>query len=150
MKLQWDFSELTQFADRLSDKQEFEAAIMTATQNVSKVLHRYLVKNTPVDTGNLKTMWNAGDNLNFTVKRVNGGYEVTFYNTASNNKSPKYPNFQYGLAVNDGHKKPGGVGWVMGKFFVEKSILTVENQKQFEEMIYKELSKWWRKTVNGK
>lgn len=146
MKLQWDFSELTRFADDLSDKHEFETAIMTATQNVSKVLHRYLLKNTPIDTGNLRKMWSAGDNLNFTVERVNGGYEVTFINTARA-KSPD--GFMYGLAVNDGHKSQNG-GWVMGRFFVEKSILTVENQKQFESMIYKELSKWWRKTVNGK
>ena len=146
MKLQWDFSELTQFANHLTDKHEFETAIMTATQNVARVLHRYLLKNTPVDTGNLRKMWSAGDNLLFTVERVNGGYEVTFINTARANSAD---GFMYGLAVNDGHKSPNG-GWVMGRFFVEKSILTVENQKQFESMIYKELSKWWRKTVNGK
>lgn len=141
MRLQWDFSEFKRFADNLSDKHEFETAIMTATQNVSKVLHQYLLKNTPIDTGNLRKMWSAGDNLLFTVERVNGGYEVTFINTA---RAKSADGFMYGLAVNDGHRSRNG-GWVMGRFFVEKSILTVENQKQFESMIYKELSKWWRK-----
>ena len=147
MKVQWDLKELTDFASALSDEHEFETAIMTATQNVARVLHRYLLKNTPIDTGNLRKMWSAGDNLKFTVERVNGGYEVTFINTA---RAKSADGFMYGVSVNDGHRTPNGTGWVMGRFFVEKSVNTVGNQKQFEAMIYKELSKWWRKAVNGK
>lgn len=146
MKLQWDFSELKTFANDLSNQQKFETAIMTATRNVAKVLHKHLLRNTPVDTGNLRKMWSAGENLLFTVERVNGGYEVTFINTARRDSAD---GFMYGVSVNDGHKTPSG-GWVMGRFFVEKSIDTVSNQKQFETMIYKELSKWWRNAVNGK
>jgi hypothetical protein len=83
-------------------------------------------------------MWSAGDNLKFTVCEVNGGFEVTFINTARANTAD---GFMYGVAVNDGHKKPGGVGWVMGRFFVEKSILLTE--PQVEQIIMNELKKWW-------
>lgn len=144
MKLQWDFSEFTEFTNRLLDKHEFESAIMTATQKVARVLHQHLLEQTPIDTGNLRKMWSAGENLRFTVKPVTNGYEVTFINTATNKEYPskRYPDgFMYAVAVNDGHKKPGGVGWVMGRFFVEKSILQTEQQA--EQIIMNELKKWW-------
>ena len=144
MKLQWDFSELTEFTNRLADKHEFESAIMSATRIVARVLHKYLLEQTPIDTGNLRKMWSAGDNLLFTVEPVRNGYEVTFINTATNKEYPseKYPNgFMYAVAVNDGHKKPGGLGWVKGRFFVEKSILLTE--RITEQIIMNELKKWW-------
>ena len=138
MKLQWDFSELTEFTNRLVDRYEFDSTIMTATQKVARVLHQHLLELTPIDTGNLRKMWSAGDNLKFTVCEVNNGFEVTFVNTARANTAD---GFMYGLAVNDGHKKPDGVGWVMGRFFVEKSILQTEQQA--EQIIMNELKKWW-------
>lgn len=144
MKFQWDFSEFYAFADRLVEAHNLESTLMTATQKVAKVLHNHLLQQTPVDTGNLRKMWSAGDNLQFTVEKKNGGYEVTFINTATNKRytSDKYPQgFKYGLAVNDGHKTPDGVGWVMGKFFVEKSILLTE--QQLEQIVMNELKKWW-------
>ena len=144
MKFYWDFSELANFADRLSDQHNLDSALITATQKVAKVLHQHLLQLTPVDTGNLRKMWSAGDNLLFTVEPVSNGYEVTFINTATNKRYPseKYPSgFMYGLAVNDGHKKPDGTGWVMGKFFVEKAIL--QTDEQTEQIIMKELQKWW-------
>ena len=136
MKFEWDFSELVRFADRLQDGYEFDTAMMTATQNIARVLHKYLLIQTPVDTGNLRKMWSAGDNLMFTVEPLNNGYQVTLINVAQNEKG-----FRYGLAVNDGHKKPYGSGWVMGRFFVEASIL--QTTQQVEQLIMKELQKWW-------
>lgn len=136
MKFEWDFSELTLFADRLENGYQFDTAMMTATQNIARVLHQYLLMQTPIDTGNLRKMWSAGDNLRFTVEPVNGGYKVTLINVAQNDKG-----FRYGLAVNDGHKKPNGSGWVMGRFFVEKSILQTTNN--VEQIIMTELQKWW-------
>lgn len=144
MKFQWDFSEFGKLADNLSETYELESALRTATQKVAKVLHRYLLQLTPVDTGNLRKMWSAGDNLLFTVEVVKNGYEVTFVNTATNKRYPseKYPEgYMYATAVNDGHKKPDGIGWVMGRFFVEKSILQTE--QQLEQIIMSELEKWW-------
>lgn len=136
MKFEWDFSELTKFADNLS--YGFDTALMTATQKIAKVLHKYLLIQTPVDTGNLRKMWSAGDNLYFTVERVQNGFQVTLINTARNGSKD---GFMYGLAVNDGHKTPGGNGWVMGRFFVERSI--IQTIPQTEQIIMQELQKWW-------
>ena len=140
MKLDWDFSELYGFANRLQNsKHELDTALMTATRNIAKVLHKHLLNFTPVVTGNLRKMWSAGDNLAFTVKRVAGGFEVTLINRARANDKK---GFMYGLAVNDGHRTPQG-GWVMGRFFVEASMLVTENSSQLESIIMRELQKWW-------
>ena len=138
MKLVWDFSELYDFAKRLSDTHNLDTALMTATQKVARVLHQYLLIQTPVVTGNLRKMWSAGDNLMFTVEKVGDGFQVTFINLAQTDKG-----FQYGLAVNDGHKTPNGAGWVMGRFFVERSILQTANSTQLEQIVMQELQKWW-------
>lgn len=137
MRLEWDFSELYKFADNLKESYNRETMLMTATQNVARLLHKNLLNLTPVDTGNLRKMWSAGDNLNFTVEKVGEGYEVTFINTAQRDTG-----FMYGVVVNDGHKSPSG-SWVMGKFFIEKSIIQLSESKQLENIIYKELEKWW-------
>ena len=136
MKLQWDFSELIDFADGLSNKYNLESTMMTATQKVARVLHQYLLQQTPVDTGNLRKMWSAGENLRFTVEPINDGYQVTLINIAQNEKGERY-----GRWVNDGHKTPSGNGWVMGRFFVEKSIL--QTTEKVEQIIMNELQKWW-------
>ena len=144
MGLIWDISELLEFADNLQDTHDLETSLMTATQKVARVLHSYLLELTPVDTGNLRKMWSAGDNLLFQVERVEGGLEVTFINEAINkrNLSEKYPEgFKYGLAVNDGHSTASG-GWVMGRFFVENSIDLTKGQ--LDNLIMTELRKWWK------
>lgn len=153
MKVTFDFSELDKFAENLKDYHRFETTLMTATQNIARVLHKYLLQQTPVDTGNLRKMWSAGGNLSFTVERVERGYEVVLINEA-----------EYAIAVNDGHYsynqfnkggkpyvvknrtvpyKQGGKAktFVFGRFFVEDSIdLTYP---KVEELIMKELRKWW-------
>jgi hypothetical protein len=157
MKLKWDFHELYEFNKRLSDSSyELETALMTITREIAKVLHSNLIRNTPIDTGNLRKMWSAGENLKFTVTPMVNGYEVVLINEAvnkqnvSNSKLRESGNgFMYGVAVNDGHKTPTG-GWVMGKFFVEKSIVQTENSSQLQKIIYRELEKWFRWCVNGK
>ena len=141
MKIKWDFSELTEFTkDLQNSSHELDTAMMTATRNIAKVLHQYLLNFTPVVTGNLRKMWSAGDNLAFTVKRVRGGFEVTLINEA---RAKSKKGFKYGLAVNDGHRTPNGGGWVMGRFFVETAILVTENSSQLESIIMRELQKWW-------
>lgn len=140
MKIKWDFSELTDFAYHIGNAHNLETALMTIAQKVAMVLHQYLLIQTPVDTGNLRKMWSAGNNLKFTVNRVGNGFEVTFINEARANTKD---GFMYGLAVNDGHKTPGGGGWVMGRFFVEKSILQTAASGQIEQIVFNELQKWW-------
>jgi hypothetical protein len=138
MKAVWDVRELESFANNLVSGYEFETAIMTATQNVARVLHKHLLDNTPIVTGNLRKMWSAGDNLAFTVTKKGSGYVVTFINTARTSKG-----FEYGLAVNDGHPGPYGNDWVMGRFFVETSLTQTASSTEVEQIVYNELQKWW-------
>ena len=140
MKIEWDFKELADFSYHISDYYTLENTLMTIIQEVARVLHQYLLIQTPVKTGNLRKMWSAGDNLKFTVVPVGTGYEVTFINEARANSKD---GFMYGLAVNDGHKTPGGGGWVMGRFFVEKAILQTSSSSQIEQIIMNEVQKWW-------
>ena len=136
MRVSFDFSELNKFVKNVTNPYHLETAFMTATQNIARVLHQHLLEQTPIDTGNLRKMWSAGDNLMFTVEKTVNGFEVTLVNTAQNQKGEKY-----GGWVNDGHRTPNGTGWVMGRFFVENSIdLTYP---KVEQIIMKELEKWW-------
>lgn len=139
MKLDWDFSELTKFTANLQNTYNLQTSMMAIAKRVAQVLHQNLLNLTPIKTGNLRKMWSAGENLKFTVKKVGNGFEVTFINTARTDKG-----FQYGLAVNDGHRTPSGGGWVMGRFFVEKAIIQTANSAQIEQLIMSELQKWWR------
>ena len=139
MKLEIDFSEFYKFADNLVDFHELETALMTATQNIARVLHQNLIELTPVRTGNLRKMWSAGDNLLFTVDRVQGGFQVTLINEA---RADHEAGVMYGILVNDGHHTVSG-GWVMGRFFVEDSITMTEKSSDLDRIIMKELEKWW-------
>ena len=139
MKLSVDFSEFTKFANKLNDTHDLETALMTATQKIARVLHQNLINLTPVKTGNLRKMWSAGKNLLFTVEHVTNGFQVTFINTA---RADNAHGVMYGVLVNDGHNTTAG-GWVMGRFFVEKSIIMTQESSQLEQIIMKELQKWW-------
>lgn len=141
MKVEIDNSMLVNFAKRLGEYEQFETALMTATQEIAKVLHKELLKRSPIDTGNLRKMWSAGDNLKFYVDRVANGFEVTLVNEARNDKGYKYP-----WVVNYGHNSANG--WVMGQFFVENSVLATEAVAK--KKIREELTKWFRYCVNGK
>lgn len=144
MKVTWDFKEWTRFGNKLVDSHNLDTYLMTATQNIARVLHSYLLANTPVDTGNLRKMWSAGDNLRFTVEKIGHGFQVTFINLARRDTG-----FMYGLAVNDGHRTPSGNGWVTGKFFVERSLLQTGESAKLEKLIMTELQKWFEGCVNG-
>lgn len=137
MHLDWDFSELNFFAANLQNTYVFDTAMMTATREIAKVLHKFLLDQTPVKTGNLRKMWSAGENLAFDVDVVPGGYMVTLINLAKNQKGE-----EYGIWVNDGHTSPNG-GWVMGKFFVERSIIQTASSAQVELIIMTALQQWW-------
>lgn len=151
MRFKWNFKELFDFGDRLGDYEVLETGLMTATKEIAKALHAQLLINTPIDTGNLRKMWSAGDNLSFTVKPTATGYEVTLINTATNKRYPtdNYPEgFVYAHAVNYGHRKTNG-GWVMGKFFLERSVVQVSESAKLERIVYQELEKWFRGCVGG-
>lgn len=157
MKVTWDFSELNDFADRLVDLSKFNQACELATKEIAARLHKMLITNTPVDFGTLQAFWQTGENYSYMAKRVSNGFEVTLFNRAL-----------YALWVNDGHKQRpgrfipgywegthfrydrnanGGMRlkkpWVKGRFFVEISIVQLIGTKQIENIVYKQLQKWW-------
>ena len=153
MKLEWDFSELTEFADRLCDVAEFEKHIQQIAKNLSKALLRWMKSYTPVDEYELINGWNGN---HFAVTKKDDVFEVLIVN-----KTP------YALAVNDGHKVYNGYGgpyqvkrriqvrsphqwqkntsdwYVFGHFFVERGILRLNNTQEIEQIIMDELQKWW-------
>lgn len=164
MKLKWDFNQLFDFGDRLGDIESFDLYMGKATQEIAEHLHRMLIQNTPVDFGTLQKFWQTNENYSYVLEKVDGGYNVTLVNRAI-----------YALWVNDGHKQrpgrfipgywegkhfrydpnaDGGMvlkkSWVQGRFFVEKSILQVENSAVIEKILHKQLKKWFRWCLNGK
>lgn len=144
MKVKWDFSEFTEFAESLQDFSKLDVFYQQATKDIAEALRDALFRNTPVLTGNLAASWGGEENYSFTVKKFEYGYSVTLYNRAvSLRPQKKYKDFKYGLAVNDGHKTPNG-GWVMGRFFVEKSIIQTSESNQLESIIMREIQKWWK------
>lgn len=157
MKVTWDFSEFEEFADTLTDLSKFHQACELATKEIAARLHKMLINNTPVDFGTLQAFWQTDENYSYMVKRVSNGFEVTLFNRAL-----------YAMWVNDGHKQrpgrfipgywegkhfrydrnaDGGMvlkkPWVKGKFFVEISIVQLIGTKQIEQVVYKQLQKWW-------
>ena len=154
MKLEWDFSELTEFANNLVNTSRFEREMKFATKELASVLLKAIKALTPIgETYQLVNGWNGND---FAVRQVSNGFEVLLVN-----KDPK------ALWVNDGHKaynqhggpyeihnrvkvtspyqwqKGDATYYVFGHFFVERGILQVENTTQIEEIIMKKLQKWW-------
>ena len=138
MKIEWDFSDLEDFAGSLTDASKFDSFARQATREITVALRETLFQLTPVLTGNLCANWGGKENYSFAIKKLATGYSVTLYNRGANDKG-----FKYGLAVNDGHKTING-GWVMGRFFVEKSIVQTAESTKLESIIMRELEKWWK------
>lgn len=140
INIKWDFTPLQRALNTLN-KEVYETALMTATQEIAKELHKALLINTPVVTGNLRKMWSAGYNLMFNVERVQNGFQVTLINEARDSKG-----FEYGKAVNYGHKTPSG-GWVAGKFFVENS--EIQTMPKCNAIVKKNVQKYFTRWLSG-
>lgn len=154
MKLEWDLSELYEFADNLNDFSKFEKSMQNAAKRLSKALLRWVKEFTPVDEYTLINGWNGN---NFVVTEKDNGFEVLIVN-----KTP------YALAVNDGHRvrnrkdgeyyrvkrriqvrsahqwqSPANDWYVFGHFFVERGILRLTETTEIEQILMQELKKWW-------
>jgi hypothetical protein len=166
MKFEYDFKELSDFADKLRDLAQFEKAMEKATKEIAKVLLRWMKSFTPVEEYTLINGWNGNK---FLVTKKDNGFEVLIVNTTP-----------YALDVNDGHKAYNQYGgpypihnkvtrgpygklqgrvqvrsphkwqrgdatyYVFGHFFVERGILRLCETKEIEEIIMDQLNKWWR------
>jgi hypothetical protein len=161
MKLEWDFSELENFVKRINNADKYAEMCKKLTQELAKVLHKMVMNETPVKTGELLKGWRSGENYSYKIIALRNGYKVTLYNRVPYAKSVNdghYSYNQYGGAyeVNPKHRTvPYTQGnndstFVFGHFFVEKSILKVENSAELEKVLSKELEKWFAWCVNGK
>lgn len=153
MKIEFDFSELTDFATKLNNISLLEKNMKNATKRLAKALLRWMKELTPVDSYELINGWEGN---NFAVTKKGDVFEVLIVN-----KTP------YALAVNDGHQVYNGQGgpymvkrriqvrsphqwqadasewYVFGHFFVERGILRLASATEIENIIMQELQKWW-------
>lgn len=159
MKLEWDFSELEGFVKRVNNVDNFNEVCKKITKELAKVLHEMLFDTTPVKTGQLAAGWGGAENYGYRIITLGTGYKVELLNRVP-----------YALSVNDGHYSYNQYGgayvvkkrtvpytqgkneptFVFGHFFVEKSILKVENSDELEKVLSRELEKWFAWCVNGK
>lgn len=166
MRLEWDFHELYDFGDRLKNSDKFTEFAKVAVKQLAKDLHEMLFNQTPVKTGQLAAGWGGAENYSYVIKELKSGYKIEFINRVP-----------YAKYVNDGHysynqwNKGSGrpyvvkhrtpkihtvdganrdATFVFGHFFVEKSVLLLENDESLNAIIAKELDKWFRWCVNGK
>lgn len=159
MKLKWDFQSLFDFGDRVSETAKFKEACKKVTKQLAKELHEMLFEQTPVKTGQLCAGWGGAENYAYKIEELKTSYKVTLTNRVP-----------YALAVNDGHYSHNQYGgpyvvkhrtvqytqgnkastFVYGHFFVEKSILLLENSTELDTLLENGLADWFRWCVNGK
>ena len=159
MKLKWDFSELEDFAERLSDTPKFQQACKELTKKLAKELQEMLFNKTPVKTGQLAAGWGGSENYAYKIQELKNCYQVTLYNRvpyASSVNDGHYSYNQYGGPYEVKHRTvpytqgKSDATFVFGHFFVEKSILLLENSSELDKILNKELEKWFAWCVNGK
>ena len=155
MKIEWDFSDLFDFSEKLGEYSRYETELKRATKEIAHELLRRIKQHTPIgDTWALINGWDKND---FAVRQVGKGFEILLVNPT-----------EYATWVNDGHRqKPGRFipghflngrfyydptadggmrlrqPFVKGREFVEKGILDLENTTLVESIIHKHLIKWW-------
>lgn len=152
MNVKVDFSELSGFIDNLNSS-KLERTLERIAKEISKALLKRMKSLTPVDEYDLINGWNGN---RFAVTKRGNRYEVLIVNTTP-----------YALDVNDGHmvynqyggaypvkrriqvrsphpwQKGDPTYYVYGHFFVERGILQLNNTKEIERIIMRELQKWW-------
>lgn len=163
MRLKWDFHELYDFADRLGDTDKFTEFAKIAVKQLAKDLHEMLKSQTPVKTGKLKSGWDEAENYTYTIKEMKTGYKIELVNKVEYARWVNNGHYSYNK-WNVGTNNPYEVKnrtvpytqgnsdstFVFGHFFVEKSILLMENDETLNTIIANELDKWFRWCVNGK
>ena len=160
IKFEFDTT-ILQKAFKTLKPQVFDLAIKEATREIAREAHKALLTNTPVVTGELLAGWNTGENLAFTAKKVDGGYEVTLTNKVSYASPVNYGHpakNQYGgpYVVHDRIKvpvahslqNPADDTWVWGHFFVEESELQTE--PKCYDIVQKNLRKYFMRWLSGK
>lgn len=81
-------------------------------REMAQLLYSFVIKKTPVDTGNLRRSWG----IDMAVRRKGDVYEISIYNTAF-----------YASYVEFGHRDRSHTKWVEGQFFLTKSEIELES-----------------------
>ena len=159
MKLKWDMHELEDFAKRLNETEQFEKACKEVVKKLAQELQEMLFNQTPVKTGQLAAGWGGAENYAYEIIELKTSYKITLYNRVPYAKyvnDGHYSYNQYGGPYEVKHRTVpytqgnGDPTFVFGHFFVEKSVLMLENSSELEKILNKELEKWFVWCVNGK
>jgi hypothetical protein len=161
MKVKFDFKELERFNDKLQDKAELHKHYRVICKELADELKKVVKSKTPVKTGNLKSGWDG--QKSYLIRKNKNGYSITLYNRVPYADAVNYGHYSYNqfnvggepyvvrnrhVPYYDGNSDDT---FVFGHFFVEKSVLELENNPAvLEQIMEKELLKWWRWCVNGK
>lgn len=154
MKIQFDFSELHEFSQELVNDAKFQKYGKRMVREVAKAVVDHIKTFTPQETGTLIRGW---DKRKVAVVKKADGFEIMLVNDVP-----------YAAAVNDGHLSYNQYGgpyevkrrikltsphaeyqgesewYVYGHFFVERGILQLKSTNEVEEILEKEIEKWWR------
>lgn len=166
MKLEVDVSEVTKFFQNVASEQQFDAAMLIAVKQIGDELKKMLVRNTPVETGKLQAGWMTSK---YKIRKEKDGYSVTLTNEVDYARSVNYGHYSHNqynkggkpylvknrVKVQERNTKHDNLKidepyYVFGHFFVEKSLLQLENSKVIERVLKKELNKWFKRCANGK
>ena len=118
---------LEQFRDQL-EKLDVSAFCQAAAKELAARLLRMVIKNTPVDTGTLRSGWKAS---NISVKKDGDNYTVEIVN-----------NTKYASYVEYGHRTANHSGWVEGNFAMTMSEDKIRNTAP--KILETKLNKWLR------
>lgn len=156
MKVEWDFSELFKFAEKLGDYERYDREMRYAIKEIAHELLKKIKQYTPI--GDTWWLINGWDDNDLAVTRTKRGLEVLLVNRT-----------EYATWVNDGHRQRPGrfipghfIGnrfyydptaeggmvlkqpFVKGRFFVEKGVIEMGNTTLLESIIEKHLENWWK------
>lgn len=149
---------LYEWGENLSDTTRFVDATEDMTREMAETLLEIIRAMTPTETGRLVAGWDGND---FLIENTDTGYSISLVNTVP-----------YANAVNNGHMVYNQYGgpwevkkrvkvpvphemqadkssyFVYGHFFVERSILMLENSTIAEKILRKHLEQWWEDLFN--
>lgn len=164
MKLEWDFQELYDFADRLTQFDKFQEACKEVVKQLATELREMLFAQTPVRTGQLAAGWGGAENYAFKIEELKTSYKITLYNRVPYAKHVNDGHYSYNQFNKGGqpyvvknrtpkmHTVEGAImddTYVFGHFFVEKSILLMEQRNDLDALLERELYKWFGWCVDG-
>ena len=165
MKLEWDFHELTEFGENLGNLADLEKTFKRIAKDIAKALLKRMKSLTPAETYELINGWEGN---HFVVTKKGNNFEVLVVNKAPHAMAANDGHIaknQYGgeykihtqlergpfgklqgrIQVRSPHQWQKGdpTYFVFGHFFVERGILQLTSTKEVEEIIMRELQKWW-------